>query len=107
MKTKWFFGWSNIKWLIIEIMNIYSNKYSYFSKKRIESGIAFGISQWGMIYFLLNKIPLLTMTDFAIWAGMEFAISGYIITQIQKEKKDTIPDTTKTVVEPDPTTPTV
>jgi hypothetical protein len=40
-----------------------------------------------MIYFLLEKISSMTTTDMAIWAGVEFAIGGYMINQIQKEKK--------------------
>jgi hypothetical protein len=39
-----------------------------------------------MIFFLLKKYETLTMTDFLIWAGVEFAVSGYMINQIQKEK---------------------
>jgi hypothetical protein len=88
MKNKnYFLGWTNIKWFIMEIGKIYSNGTSYFSKKRIESGIAFVTAQWGMIYFLLEKISVMTSSDMAIWAGIEFAVSGYIINQIQKEKK--------------------
>jgi hypothetical protein len=88
MKNKtYFLGWTNIKWFIMEIGKIYSNGESYFSKKRIESGIAFVTAQWGMIYFLLEKISVMTSSDMAIWAGIEFAVSGYIINQIQKEKK--------------------
>jgi hypothetical protein len=87
MEKKWFFGWNNIKWLISEIGNIYSSKPSFFSKKRIESGIAFVIGQWGMIYFLLININKLVTSDIALWAGIEFAIAGYIVNQIQKEKK--------------------
>lgn len=83
---KYFFGWTNIKFVIKEILKIYSTSPSYFSKKRIESGIAFIIAQWGMIYFLLQKISIMTSSDLAIWAGIEFAVSGYIINQIQKEK---------------------
>ena len=86
MAKKYFFGWDNIKWLIKEVGAMYSGKSSYFSKKRVESGIAFGIAQWGMIFFLLKKYETLTMTDFLIWAGVEFAVSGYMINQIQKEK---------------------
>jgi hypothetical protein len=85
-KKKYFFGWTNIKWVVKEFVNIYSNNKSFFSKKRIESGIAFIIAQWGMIYFLLNKVSVMTTTDMVMWAGIEFAISGYIINQIQKEK---------------------
>jgi hypothetical protein len=87
MKKKLFFGWTNIKWLIKELINLYSNVNSYFSKKRIESGIAFFIGQFGMVYFLLINIDKLTTSDIALWAGIEFAIAGYIVNQIQKEKK--------------------
>jgi hypothetical protein len=84
---KWFFGWENIKWVCKELMNVYSAKDSYFSKKRIESGVAFIIAQWGMIFFLLEKHSTLSMGEFLLWAGAEFAVSGYIINKIQSEKK--------------------
>jgi len=87
MKKKWFFGWFNVKFLIKELVKLYSNEPSYFSKKRVESGIAFIVGQWGMIYFLVQNIDKLTTSDIALWAGVEFAIAGYIINQIQKEKK--------------------
>lgn len=87
---KYFFGWTNIKWVVKEFIKIYSNEDSYFSKKRIESGIAFAVGQWGMIFFLLEKYQVMSGTDFGIWAGIEFTISGYVISQIQKEKKDNI-----------------
>ena len=87
MKKKWFFGWSNIKWLIKELIKLYGVEISYFSKKRVESGVAFLVGQFGMIYFLMVNIDKLDSTDIAIWASIEFAISGYIVSQIQKEKK--------------------
>ena len=92
MKKKWFFGWTNIKLLIKELIKLYSNEPSYFSKKRVESGIAFLVGQFGMVYFLVINIDKLTTSDIALWAGIEFAIAGYIVNQIQKEKKtdDTI-----------------
>ena len=92
-KSKWFFGWSNIKWGIKEIMNIYSAKDSYFSKKRIESGVAFIVAQWGMIFFLLEKHSTLSMGEFLLWAAAEFAVSGYIINKIQNEKKTEVTET--------------
>jgi hypothetical protein len=84
---KYFFGWTNIKKLITEIINIYSTKPSFFSKKRIESGIAFIVAEWGMVFFMLKKYPDLTMTDIIMWATIQFTISGYILHQIQKQKK--------------------
>ena len=82
-----FFGWNNIKWFIKEIGNLYTGKDSFFSKKRVESGIAFAVGQWGMIYFLLQKLDSMNTSDIVLWAGVEFAISGYMLNQIQKEKQ--------------------
>jgi len=87
-KKKFFFGWNNCKWLFTELLNVYSNKKSYFSKKRVESGIAFIIAQWGMVFFLLEKHVDLSMGEFLLWAAAEFAVSGYIINKIQKEKNN-------------------
>lgn len=84
---KTFFGWSNIKFVIKELVNVYSTNKSFFSKKRLESGVSFLIGQFGMVYFMLQNHSTMTTSDLAIWAGIEFAISGYIVTQIQKEKK--------------------
>lgn len=76
----------NIQWFFTEIMKIYSTQDSYFSKKRVESGIGFVIAEWGMIFFLMKKYETMAMTDFAIWAGMQFVVAGYMVNQIQKEK---------------------
>jgi hypothetical protein len=81
-----FFGWENFKWLVRELIKMYSAEKSFFSKKRIESGIAFVIGQWGMIFYLLEKHSSLSMSEILFWAATEFAITGYMINQIQKEK---------------------
>ena len=94
-----FFGWENTKWLVRELRNMYSGHKSFFSKKRIESGVAFWIAQWGMIFFLLKKYDTLTMGEFILWAAAEFAVSGYIINQIQKEKKDIRNENTEELIE--------
>ena len=87
-KSKLFFGWDNFKWLIKEFLKMYSNQPSFFSKKRFESGVSFFVAQFGMIFFLLENHNTMTTSDLAIWSGIEFAVSGYILNQIQKEKKD-------------------
>lgn len=87
MRKKLFLGWSNIKWFVRELRNLYSSKDSFFSKKRVESGIAFVVGQWGMIYFLTKNSDTMSASDIVLWAGVEFAIAGYMVTQIQKEKK--------------------
>ena len=40
-----------------------------------------------MVFFLYKKYETLSMSDFIMWATLEFAISGYLVNQIQKEKK--------------------
>lgn len=90
---KMFFGWTNIKWFIREIIKMYSDQPSYLSKKRIESGIAFIILQWGLIRWMVLRIETIASSDLLIWSGIECAICGYMISHIQKEKKDNdIPD---------------
>jgi uncharacterized protein HemX len=42
-----------------------------------------------MIYFLLENHGKLTASDIAIWATIEFAIAGYMVSHIQKEKQNT------------------
>ncbi|NBV28062.1 hypothetical protein EBS02_03445 [bacterium] len=85
-----FFGKAKDKlfWVCRELVYMYSPKKSFFSKKRIESSLAFIIGQWGMIFWLLEKHSELSSSDIAIWSGIEFAIAGYIMTEIQKEKKE-------------------
>jgi hypothetical protein len=75
-----------IKWFFKEFLLIYSNKPSFFSKKRIESGFSFLIAQVGMVFFLAVKYDSISMGEFILWAGAEFAVAGYIINKIQKEK---------------------
>lgn len=79
------------KWFFTELMNMYSGKKSYFSKKRIESGFAFIIAQWGMIFFLLEKHKDLSMGEFLLWSSVEFAVAGWMVSKIQKEKSDDTP----------------
>ncbi len=87
MKRKYFFGWENLKWLVVEVRNVYSNQPTFFSKKRIESSLAFMSGLWGMIYFLVKKVEVMTTTDLVLWSAVLFGMAGYTVSQIQKEKK--------------------
>jgi hypothetical protein len=92
VNKKWYsLAFDKVKWFFSELIAMYSGKSSYFSKKRIESGVAFIIAQWGMIFFLLEKHSSLSMGEFLLWAAAEFAVSGYIINKIQQEKKTDTP----------------
>lgn len=84
---KYLFSWADVRFIIVEFAKIYSSKPSLLSKKRIESGIGFIIAEWGMIFFLMKNINTIGMAGFALWASIQFFVAGYIINQIQKEKK--------------------
>lgn len=77
----------NLKWFFREMGMLYSTKPSFFSKKRIESGIAFIIAQLGMIIYFLDHHEKMDMMSMLMWAAAEFTIAGWTISQIQKEKK--------------------
>jgi hypothetical protein len=49
------------------------------------------IAQWGMIFFLLEKHKDLSMGEFLLWSAAEFAVAGWMISKIQKEKSDNTP----------------
>jgi hypothetical protein len=97
---KMFFGWTNLKWLIKEFIAMYSNQDSYFSKKRFESSMAF-LSAMGLIlthaYYTRATI---TNSEILADAALLFAIAGYTVNQIQKEKGP-IANSTKTPEEPE------
>jgi hypothetical protein len=85
--SSWKKIFQNFQWFFTEIMKIYSTQDSYFSKKRVESGIGFVIAEWGMIFFLLSKYETMTMIEFGGWASIQFLVAGYMVSQIQSEKK--------------------
>lgn len=86
MKT-YFFGWTNIKNLIRELDKIYSSsEKSYYSKKRIESGVAFIILQWGMVHWMVLNVNKMSAEQLFIWATIEGVVCGYTLNKIEKEK---------------------
>lgn len=97
MEKKYFFGWTNIKWVIRELVNIYSDKPSVFSKKRIESSVAFiaGISL--VVGHAYTDWKTITNSEILADAVVLFGIAGYTVNKIQAEKKENplVPDEPK------------
>lgn len=85
---KYFFGWTNIKWVIKELIAMYSNKDSYFSKKRFESSLAFLGGYWIVLYHAWSCRATITNSEIIADATLLFVIAGYTVKQIQSEKKD-------------------
>lgn len=84
-------GRKRVAWFVNELVKMYSAEKSFFSKKRIESGVAYILAQHGMMFWLAKKYDVMSMTDFVMWAVIEFGISGWYVQQIQKEKLSEIP----------------
>lgn len=84
---KGFFGWENQKWFLRNIQATFSNKESYFARKRIESFILF-----------INATALLDMFCYKTWQkldtpsmlaiyGAQMVYAGYQVIQIRKDLK--------------------
>lgn len=76
-----------IRFYIKELIKMYSSEKSFFSKKRIESGIAFLIGQIMMIVYFANKLPTLTTADFITLIVVEFLLAGYLVNKTELAKK--------------------
>ncbi len=101
---KWFFGWANIKWVIKEFIAMYSNEYSYFSKKRFESSIAFLSAMFLIIGHAIYNKNTITNSEILADAVLLFAIAGYTVNHIQKEKKEMPQTNTPNIVKPEENT---
>lgn len=71
-----------------ELIKIYSSQSSFFSKKRIESGISFFMGQIGMIVFLIMNYNTIDISTIIIWSTLQFTLSGYILHKIQTQKTE-------------------
>lgn len=86
MTKKYFFGWTNIKWGIRELVKMYSNEVSYFSYKRFQTGVAFFMFTQGCMYALKQYVN--DINGFLLWCVPVLLVCGYTLNAIQKEKKD-------------------
>ena len=93
---KYFFGWTNIKWFIREMVAMYSDQNGYFSKKRFESSIAFLSATWLILWHAYISKATITNSEILADAVVLFGIAGYTVRAIQAEKI-----TSKTSQQPD------
>lgn len=80
--------WKLFCWYINEFNKVFSGNPSFYSSKRIKEWIAFVTGEYilihGFIYLLLRD--KLDYTGICFMAGVAFAIAGYQLDKIQKEK---------------------
>lgn len=85
LSKKYFFGWTNIKWFVRELVATFSNTPSHFSRKRIQSFFVFmsaiiGLNVW--LYLHIYEIDYIAIMS--IFAG-QVAYDGYQIREIRKD----------------------
>ena len=86
MKDKWYYP-TKLAWLIKELIKMYSDSPSFFSRKRVEGGIAFIVLQWGLIHWLILNVEKCTSSDLWVWATVQCFICGYTLSKIEDIKK--------------------
>lgn len=79
---------TNIKWFFVELRDIYANRDSYFSKKRIESGAAFAFCLIISACFVWIRRNSMTTAEFVWILSIWLFIAGYTVKEIQKEKQN-------------------
>lgn len=91
---KTFIGYSNIKWLIKELLKMYSAKeVSYFSRKRVNEGIVFYSAVGVDLSYCFTHRNIMSSSEALCHVVALFAAAGYHLNQIQKEKLDNNPPT--------------
>lgn len=91
-EKKYFIGWTNIKWLAKELIYTFSNKPSFFSRKRIESCVLFINAMVLLDVWYVKNIQIpdkIQLTEALAVFTAQMVYAGYQITQIRKDNQAT------------------
>lgn len=84
--------WQKFKWLVWEFVKVASGEPSFFSKKRLESGLAFMLFYFAEIIWLTYKSHFaterLTNSEFIANMVIVLLVAGYNVKKIQEEKSE-------------------
>lgn len=83
---------NNLRWFVKEMVKLYSGEPSFFSKKRVDSGIAYAFAFWMTVFYLKNRINDMDIWSFGYVLTAWLFIAGYNISKIQAEKKMNLND---------------
>lgn len=89
-KIKWliingFFGWESTKWFIREIQATFSNKPSYFARKRIESFMLFINATVILDLFCIKNWNRISSAEILAIFTAQMVYAGYQVAQIRKD----------------------
>lgn len=70
---------------------MYSNQPSFFSKKRVNEGVAFYSAVITDLYYVWSHMTTIASSEALCHFGGLAALAGYHLNEIQKEKRDLLP----------------
>lgn len=79
-------GKAKFKWYVNELIKMYSGEPSFFSKKRVDSGIAFMFALWMTIFYLHKRIDNMDIWAFGYILTVWLFIAGYTVAKIESSK---------------------
>lgn len=82
----YFFGWTNIKWFIIQIGLTFSEQESFFSSKRIERAIIFNAAIVSYFIWFSYKYKTLSASEMVMVIAAFFVMIGYNMSVTEKSK---------------------
>lgn len=91
---RFFFGWGNIKKIILEWLNTFSKEDSFFSSKRLERFV-FLITGLGLtIFVVIYNRDKFSAADNLLVISPLFVYGGFSLTKTEQEKYANINSTT-------------
>jgi len=93
---KYFFGWTNFKYYFKEYIKMYSGtENSFFSHKRVQTGLAFSafMMGWARVLWYLLSQEHTTILEFVEWAIPLLIICGYTLNKTEQAKSLKVEDT--------------
>ncbi len=79
--------WNQVKYIIKQLVLMYSDQPSIFAKKRVESGLYLYSALGAMLSMIWIRRHTITITEFMLIVTGMLAVAGYNIREIQNEKK--------------------
>lgn len=87
---KYLFGYTNLKWFIREIIYTFSNRPSFFSRKRIENFVLFSNAIFLLDMYYMKAYHELSTTEALLIFAANLGYAGFQTGQIRKDQKENI-----------------
>jgi hypothetical protein len=95
MKNKtYFFGWTNIKWLLRQLLATFSDEPSYITSKRLERFGMYSSSMFVFLDYYRRNRTHISVGECIAMVTLMLGYAGYNSYQMRKEKQESSGTTT-------------